>query len=260
MGGWTDLSLVFTHQLAQIPAGRATARGTLQADEAPALPHTFVTTPSSMESTSIQTAERLPPISGPRPTRVQPRSSAALRNHNRMDELLRREPAGFSAALPGSLCKGLERHGIDEALTHQALQADWGATSDRCAVLAGVVAPRPGGLTPVGCCPNWWVSSAPGCNGFRSLAFDRSKGGRSGHPPVDSAHKKMVLRWGADVRPFLQQGCLAVIQKVNGAKRIRTADPLHAMQVLYQLSYGPIGLTPMLESPAVLPRKAYTAG
>ena len=26
-----------------------------------------------------------------------------------------------------------------------------------------------------------------------------------------------------------------------GAKRIRTADPLHAMQVLYQLSYGPFG-------------------
>ena len=26
----------------------------------------------------------------------------------------------------------------------------------------------------------------------------------------------------------------------SGAKRIRTADPLHAMQVLYQLSYGPI--------------------
>ncbi len=24
-----------------------------------------------------------------------------------------------------------------------------------------------------------------------------------------------------------------------GAKRIRTADPLHAMQVLYQLSYSP---------------------
>ena len=32
-------------------------------------------------------------------------------------------------------------------------------------------------------------------------------------------------------RPGL--GCL------DGAKRIRTADPLHAMQVLYQLSYGP---------------------
>lgn len=72
--------------------------------------------------------------------------------------------------------------------------------------------------------------------------------------------KKLVLRWRADVRPFLQQGCLVVIQKVNGAKRTRTADPLHAMQVLYQLSYGPIGLTPMPESPAVLPRKAYTAG
>ena len=28
----------------------------------------------------------------------------------------------------------------------------------------------------------------------------------------------------------------------NGAKRARTADPLHAMQVLYQLSYSPLGL------------------
>ena len=28
----------------------------------------------------------------------------------------------------------------------------------------------------------------------------------------------------------------------DGAKRTRTADPLHAMQVLYQLSYGPIVL------------------
>ena len=26
----------------------------------------------------------------------------------------------------------------------------------------------------------------------------------------------------------------------DGAKRTRTADPLHAMQVLYQLSYGPV--------------------
>lgn len=25
----------------------------------------------------------------------------------------------------------------------------------------------------------------------------------------------------------------------NGAKETRTPDPLHAMQVLYQLSYGP---------------------
>ena len=30
---------------------------------------------------------------------------------------------------------------------------------------------------------------------------------------------------------------------MNGAKRTRTADPLHAMQVLYQLSYGPLGAT-----------------
>ena len=28
----------------------------------------------------------------------------------------------------------------------------------------------------------------------------------------------------------------------DGAKRTRTADPLHAMQVLYQLSYGPKSL------------------
>ena len=28
-------------------------------------------------------------------------------------------------------------------------------------------------------------------------------------------------------------------KKLSGAKRTWTADPLHAMQVLYQLSYGP---------------------
>ncbi len=27
---------------------------------------------------------------------------------------------------------------------------------------------------------------------------------------------------------------------MNGAKRIRTADPLNAIQVLYQLSYSPL--------------------
>ena len=47
----------------------------------------------------------------------------------------------------------------------------------------------------------------------------------------------------------------------DGAKRIRTADPLHAMQVLYQLSYGPItttlhlrlAATPQLVGLALLP-------
>ena len=29
---------------------------------------------------------------------------------------------------------------------------------------------------------------------------------------------------------------------MNGAKETRTPDPLHAMQVLYQLSYGPVGI------------------
>jgi len=48
---------------------------------------------------------------------------------------------------------------------------------------------------------------------------------------------------------------------LNGAKRIRTADPLHAMQVLYQLSYGPVSVslhlrpaaTPQLVGLALLP-------
>ena len=37
------------------------------------------------------------------------------------------------------------------------------------------------------------------------------------------------------------------IRFFNGAKRIRTADPLHAMQVLYQLSYGPVGCVRLRE-------------
>lgn len=111
-------------------------------------------TPSSMGRTSMQTAELLPRIPSPGPTLLQPRSSAVSRNHNRMDELLRREPSGFWAALPGSLRRGLERHAISEALTPQALHADWGAIRDRAEVLAAVVALRPGGLTPVDCCTN----------------------------------------------------------------------------------------------------------
>jgi hypothetical protein len=37
--------------------------------------------------------------------------------------------------------------------------------------------------------------------------------------------------------------------EINGAKGIRTPDPLHAMQVLYQLSYGP---NPHLSCPEVI--------
>ena len=33
----------------------------------------------------------------------------------------------------------------------------------------------------------------------------------------------------------------------NGAKETRTPDPLHAMQVLYQLSYGPMNAGDALE-------------
>ena len=34
---------------------------------------------------------------------------------------------------------------------------------------------------------------------------------------------------------------------LNGAKETRTPDPLHAMQVLYQLSYGPMNAGDALE-------------
>lgn len=40
------------------------------------------------------------------------------------------------------------------------------------------------------------------------------------------------------LQALLYPGC-STGWKPSGAKRIRTADPLHAMQVLYQLSYGP---------------------
>ena len=39
---------------------------------------------------------------------------------------------------------------------------------------------------------------------------------------------------------------------IDGAKRIRTADPLHAMQVLYQLSYGPNDVEIALEQSFVV--------
>ena len=43
-------------------------------------------------------------------------------------------------------------------------------------------------------------------------------------------------------KTFENDALIPVIAKLlkNGAKRTRTADPLHAMQVLYQLSYGPM--------------------
>ena len=44
----------------------------------------------------------------------------------------------------------------------------------------------------------------------------------------------------------------------NGAKRIRTADPLHAMQVLYQLSYGPMNNS-KARKPVRCRGEAYTA-
>ena len=42
LGGWTHLSLVLIHQLADATSSASRRRGgSLQADEAPAVPHTF---------------------------------------------------------------------------------------------------------------------------------------------------------------------------------------------------------------------------
>ena len=50
------------------------------------------------------------------------------------------------------------------------------------------------------------------------------------------------------------------IRFFNGAKRIRTADPLHAMQVLYQLSYGPVGCVRLRECWWGNPRETCLSG
>ena len=40
---------------------------------------------------------------------------------------------------------------------------------------------------------------------------------------------------------------METLSNCGGGKRIRTADPLHAMQVLYQLSYTPEEKTHFIE-------------
>ena len=40
--------------------------------------------------------------------------------------------------------------------------------------------------------------------------------------------------------------------RASGAKETRTPDPLHAMQVLYQLSYGPMNAVEALGSSVVV--------
>ena len=37
-----------------------------------------------------------------------------------------------------------------------------------------------------------------------------------------------------------------LVQRIGGGKRDRTADPLHAMQVLSQLSYTPVNLSSII--------------
>jgi hypothetical protein len=80
---------------------------------------------------------------------------------------------------------------------------------------------------------------------------DRAMGGRRQHQQV--CWNPLVLpKMGAEL-PTLAVSSAAArgpsIKKPrpglgsrSGAKRTRTADPLHAMQVLYQLSYGPIDM------------------
>ncbi len=49
-------------------------------------------------------------------------------------------------------------------------------------------------------------------------------------------------RWRAPRRSTVQaiKNPVKDWASINGAKETRTPDPLHAMQVLYQLSYGPM--------------------
>ena len=71
-------------------------------------------------------------------------------------------------------------------------------------------------------------------NYFNSFRIGR-KGGRRGgifchilrYQKVSFCYDKLVKLIGI------------TSENPDGAKRTRTADPLHAMQVLYQLSYGP---------------------
>ena len=50
------------------------------------------------------------------------------------------------------------------------------------------------------------------------------------------------LIFQADTKNLIQ-----TLSNCGGGKRIRTADPLHAMQVLYQLSYTPEERTHCIE-------------
>ena len=54
----------------------------------------------------------------------------------------------------------------------------------------------------------------------------------------------MVWRPHGDSNPGTDRETLS---NCGGGKRIRTADPLHAMQVLYQLSYTPEEKTHFIE-------------
>ena len=85
------------------------------------------------------------------------------------------------------------------------------------------------------------------------------------HAPNREPNKGKWLHLGAsDPLPKLRQSIKKPrpgLGSGDGAKRIRTADPLHAMQVLYQLSYGPMyeslhlrpAATPQLVGLALLP-------
>ena len=72
---------------------------------------------------------------------------------------------------------------------------------------------------------------------FPSL-FIRLTGCRGGHRKIIFCH---ILPYQKVSFCYNKLVKLIVITSENpdGAKRTRTADPLHAMQVLYQLSYGP---------------------
>ncbi len=58
--------------------------------------------------------------------------------------------------------------------------------------------------------------------------------------------RESILMHSLEIKKYMLYSCIFTFKLIgiitvilDGAKRTRTADPLHAMQVLYQLSYGP---------------------
>jgi hypothetical protein len=59
-------------------------------------------------------------------------------------------------------------------------------------------------------------------------------------PDTHLSHDWNIITENILIMPPKSGNC--IMQEIGGAKRDRTADPLHAMQALSQLSYGPTSI------------------